>query len=294
MHSQTAKGHTGYSPNAAIALLNSKAHGGITASGRAPICRRLIPGPRESGAVVRHPDLQTILRRGLPQKLFVDNGANYRSKHLALVCAKLGIALIHARPCQPQGKGKIERWFKTVRAPLLTRLTPADVASSRRSTAASPAGSRGVSPQPPPRPGGATPLEQWARTGSGVRLPEPEVDLADLFLTEAVRKVQKDRTVSLNGVVYAVDAALVGENVTLRFDPSAPPERPVQVCFQGQRLALARPVDIAVCRDTLPAPIGLHLIALTELRRRLSSAALAQARQVSAEHVQAAREEVAP
>lgn len=66
---------------------------------------------------------QAILRRGLPQKLFVDNGANDRSKHLALVCAKLGIALIHARPYQPQGKGKIERWFKTVRAQLLTRLT---------------------------------------------------------------------------------------------------------------------------------------------------------------------------
>jgi len=47
---------------------------------------------------------QAILRRGLPQRLYVDNGANYRSQHLALVCAKLSIALIHARPDQPQGK----------------------------------------------------------------------------------------------------------------------------------------------------------------------------------------------
>ena len=88
-----------------------------------------------------------------------------------------------------------------------------------------------------------TPLEQWARTGSEVRFVEPDVDLADLFLLEAVRKVQKDRTVSLNGVLYEVEAALVGENVTLRFDPSAPPERPIQVCFEGERLAMARPVD---------------------------------------------------
>jgi transposase InsO family protein len=35
---------------------------------------------------------------------------------LALVCAKLGIALIHARPYRPQGKGKIERFFRTVHA----------------------------------------------------------------------------------------------------------------------------------------------------------------------------------
>jgi putative transposase len=48
---------------------------------------------------------QALLRRGLPQRLYVDNGAHYRSQHLALVCAKLGIALIHARPYRPQGKG---------------------------------------------------------------------------------------------------------------------------------------------------------------------------------------------
>ena len=42
--------------------------------------------------------------------MYVDNGANYRSQHLALVCAKLGIALIHSRPHQPEGRGKQERW----------------------------------------------------------------------------------------------------------------------------------------------------------------------------------------
>jgi transposase InsO family protein len=46
---------------------------------------------------------QALLKKGLPARLYVDNGANYRSQHLALVCAKLGIALIHARPYRPQG-----------------------------------------------------------------------------------------------------------------------------------------------------------------------------------------------
>ena len=63
-----------------------------------------------------------LIRRGLPARLFVDNGAHYRSQQLALVCAKLGVALIHARPYQPAGKGKIERWFRTVRAAWLSRL----------------------------------------------------------------------------------------------------------------------------------------------------------------------------
>ena len=72
---------------------------------------------------------QALLRRGIPQRLYVDNGANYRSQHLALVCAKLGVALIHARPYQPQGKGKMERWFRTARSQLVSRLGNADTDS---------------------------------------------------------------------------------------------------------------------------------------------------------------------
>lgn len=187
---------------------------------------------------------QAILRRGLPQRLYVDNGANYRSQHLALVCAKLGIALIHARPYRPQGKGKIERFFKTVRAQLLTRLAPDDLHHLEALNRRLHAWVEGEYHYTPHR--GlerATPLEQWARTGESVRFPEPALDLDDLFLFEASRKVQKDRTVSLHGVVYEVDAALVGETVTLRFDPTAPLDRPVQVCHQGKPVQRAKPVQ---------------------------------------------------
>ena len=187
---------------------------------------------------------QAIVRRGLPQRLYVDNGANYRSQHLALVCAKLGIALIHARPYRPQGKGKIERWFKTLRAQLLTRLSADDTRSLEALNRRLWAWVEGEYHHSPHRGlDGVTPLEQWAQTGEAVRFPEPDLDLDDLFLFEAQRKVQKDRTVSLNGVVYEVDAALVGEKVTLRFDPGAAPERAVQVCHQGTLVEQAKPVE---------------------------------------------------
>lgn len=185
-----------------------------------------------------------IEKRGLPQRLYVDNGANYRSRHLALVCAKLGVALIHARPYRPQGKGKIERWFQSVRGQLLTRLATEDTASLEALNRRLAVWIEGEYHHTPHRGlDGATPLEQWARTGNDVRFPEPGLDLADLFLFETERKVHKDRTVSLNGIVYEVDAALIGEKVTLRFDPGAPPERPIQVCHQGKLIEAARPVQ---------------------------------------------------
>ena len=186
---------------------------------------------------------QALLRRGLPQRLYVDNGAHYRSQHLALVCAKLGIALIHARPYRPQGKGKIERWFKTVRGQLLTRLRAEDTRSLEAINRCLWAWVEGEYHHAPHRGlGSVTPLEQWAQTGEAVRFPEPNLDLDELFLFEAQRKVQKDRTVSLNGVVYEVDAALIGETVTLRFDPAAAPERAVQVYHQGKFVEQAKPV----------------------------------------------------
>ena len=72
---------------------------------------------------------QALLRRVIPQRLYVDNGANSRSRQLALVYARLGVALIHARPHQPQGKGKQERFFRTVRSQLLATLSAADTDS---------------------------------------------------------------------------------------------------------------------------------------------------------------------
>lgn len=187
---------------------------------------------------------QAILRRGLPERLYVDNGANYRSHHLALVCARLGVALIHARPFQPQGKGKIERFFRTVRAQLLTRLAGDDTASLgalNRRLAGWIEGEYHHSPHAGLD--GATPLDRWAQVGDAVRYPPPDLDLDDLFLFEATRKVAADRTVSLNGVVFEVDAALVGERVTLRFDPAAP-EAPVQVVHAGRLIERARRVDL--------------------------------------------------
>jgi len=187
---------------------------------------------------------QALLRRGLPERLYVDNGANYRSHHLSLVCAKLGVALIHARPYQPQGKGKIERFFRTVRGQLLTQLSDADTVSLEALNRRLWAWVEGEYHHSPHRGlGGETPLERWAQTGQAVRFPEPGLDLDELFLFEAARKVQKDRTVSLDGAVYEVDAALVGETVALRYDPHASP-RKVQVCHQGRFVAVARPVDL--------------------------------------------------
>jgi putative transposase len=184
---------------------------------------------------------RAILRRGLPKRVSVDNGSAFRSRHLALVCAKLGVTLIHARPFQPQAKGKLERWFRTLRTQLLPTLTDADTRDLDTLNHRLGAWIEDEYHYAPHRGlAGATPIERWAANSAHIQL--PMADLSDVFLFEEKRKVQQDRTVSLHGVVYEVDAALVGETVTLRYDP-ARAIRGIQVLFPGRPVTLAKPVD---------------------------------------------------
>lgn len=184
---------------------------------------------------------QAIRRRGIPERLYVDNGSAFRSHQLALVCAKLGITLIHARAYMPQGKGKIERWFRTVRMQLLPRLRDTDLQSLGALNRRLWAFVEGEYHQSPHKGlDGETPFDLWARSAADVRLAGPE--LTDMFLFEQRRRVQKDRTVSLVGVVYEVDASLVGETVTLRYDPSRP-GAPIEVVFKDRVFTGVKPVD---------------------------------------------------
>ena len=187
---------------------------------------------------------QGLMRRGIPKRLYVDNGSAYRSHHLALVCARLGITLVHARPYSPQGKGKQERWFRTVRMQLCAALGPADLASLDALNRRLWAWVEGEYHHAPHKGlDGKTPFDAWAMRSSDVRLPGPELDLRELFLFEQKRRVRSDRTVTLGGTVYEVDASLVGETVTLRFSP-AHPGGPVDVWHRGKKIQSAKRVDV--------------------------------------------------
>jgi len=63
--------------------------------------------------------------RGIPQSVYLDNGAAMVDRQLQRACAVLGIRLVHSRPGQPAGRGKIERFFRTVREQFLVEITPA-------------------------------------------------------------------------------------------------------------------------------------------------------------------------
>ena len=183
-----------------------------------------------------------IAARGLPRKLYVDNGAAFRSKHLEYITAALSISLIHARPYMPQGKGKIERWFKTIRSSFLplfkgTGLFQLNEALTswvnnsyhKRIHCAT----------------GQTPFERFI--GKMHCLRGAPADLKDYFRKVARRTVSKDRSVTLEGRLYEAPVALIGKRVELLYHGSEPES--VEIKYQNKSFGLIRVVDIHLnCR----------------------------------------------
>ena len=131
-----------------------------------------------------------------------------------------------------------------MRAQLIARLQPGDTASLTSLNRRLGAWIEGEYHHNPHRGlEGATPLERWASSADAVRYPDPDAELDELFLFETQRKVQSDRTVSLDGRLFEVDAALIGERVTLRYDPSRA-YGSVTVVHQGKTIEQARQVDL--------------------------------------------------
>ena len=158
--------------------------------------------------------LETALaKRGLPRKLYLDNGAAFRSWQLRYTTASLGIALIHATPYRPQGKGKIERWFKTVRTTWLPTV-PEHVSLEALNERLNQWVNHGyhVTAHSTIR---MTPLEKYQANIHLVR-PAPK-HLHDYFRKRVQRKVNRDRTVAIFGHVFEAPIRVIGKTVTLQY-----------------------------------------------------------------------------
>jgi transposase InsO family protein len=59
--------------------------------------------------------IRALRRFGAPDALYLDNGATYRGETLSLACARLGTALVHAKPYDAPARGKMERFWRTLR-----------------------------------------------------------------------------------------------------------------------------------------------------------------------------------
>ena len=185
---------------------------------------------------------EALAQRGLPRKLYVDNGAAFRSRHLEYICASLAIALIHSKPYKPQGRGKIERFFKTVRGQFLPGFKGQSLNELNE------AFDGWLTHVYHQRKHSATKQSPFERFTANLHCLRAAPDnLHDYFRKLALRKVNKDRTITLNGHLYEGPVPLIGKRVELLYHPSQPDQ--VQVKYQNKSFGMLAPVNLNVnCR----------------------------------------------
>jgi putative transposase len=187
---------------------------------------------------------QAISGRGIPTRLYMDNAKIYRSPQVARIAASIGILVIHTPPYQPEGRGKIERFFRSVREGFLASLDPKallsldqlnerlwhwlDTVYHRREHSSLQ----------------TTPLLRWQRDIAQVRQLPPATDMRRLFFHRVDRLVRRDSTFQLRNRFFEAPPPLAGKKIEARFDPLDLTR--VEIYCDGKPEGVARLVDAVV------------------------------------------------
>ena len=160
-----------------------------------------------------------IMHYGRPEKIYVDNGKQYRSEWLKKACDRLGIRLLFAKPYAPEGKGKIEAFNRTVDAFL------AEAALDKPQTleALNDSFELWLKEHYHKRPhsglDGLTPEVAFRSDKRALRFADAR-DLLEAFLHTETRQVDKTGCISFEGKKYDVGMKLIGRKVEVHYDPT--------------------------------------------------------------------------
>lgn len=208
-------------------------------------CSRVITGAgfylSEGTESLREVFSDALLRRGIPRIVYVDNGKIYRSDVFQIACATLGITLAHTQPYDAPAKGKIERFFKTVRTRFYPRLgadAPASLEELNQRFW------RWLEEDYHRKQHSAlkmAPLDLWFSQAEKVRMLEDPTILTTLFRKRDKRKVRHDATISVRTKLYEVSPRFIGKQIEIRYDDEG-----VYVYEDGAEVEQAQPVEFKV------------------------------------------------
>jgi len=194
-----------------------------------------------------------LYKRGIPQTLYVDNGAIYTSQEINQICARLGTVLCHTPVRDGAAKGKIERFFRTVRDQfLLQQLDLSSLEALNRQF------HHWVENDYNARLHGTLqmkPIDRFGMDLQRIRFLDPMAANDELFYVEQSRTVRKDNTFSIDATRYEAPRDLSGRQIEVRFN-RAQPDR-IVVFYKGERMGEATRLDF-LANDRPPKPLDAH------------------------------------
>ena len=205
---------------------------------------RLIPFaayyPQANTEAFHHAFKEAILRRGVPRKLYTDNGKPFINAHSHLVCAQLGVRLLHCKPYHAWSKGKCERLIQSIQQGFETTLrldgnaahTLEDLNAKLSHWIQTLYHQRAHSST------GQSPEYRYQQAAKTLRQWDERIEIDPLFYLRLDRTVRKNGTVRLDKELYEVPLSLRALKVQLRLDPWR--RARIEVWYQNQFKGLAR------------------------------------------------------
>jgi putative transposase len=211
---------------------------------------------------------KAIVRRGLPEVLYADNGAPFANAWLNRTCAVLGMRLVHSMPYSPEGRGKQERLNRFIREAFLAEACHQGIVSLEELDDLFDAWAEHVANRRVHRETKEAPIERFCAPG-----PRRQVDpdrLREAFRWSVARKVTRTATVPLEGNAYGVDPRLVGRRVELRYDPEDLTR--IDVYLEGKSAGVAVPFvigrhthrQVPQASHPLPEATGIDYLGLVQ------------------------------
>ncbi len=188
--------------------------------------------------------LHHVLRsHGRIRRVYTDNGSTFIAEQTKIILSALGIPLMHSRPGIPKGRGKIERFFRTVRTQFEATIDSSTIRSIQDydmrfhtwlENEYHRSGHSGL--------GGQTPLEAWLAGSRYIFRMDATIDLDEAFCHQQYRTVSNDATISLDGTRYEVSSILIGRKIKVRFNPLSD-TLVIRVFYDGKEYGHARLID---------------------------------------------------
>jgi len=178
-------------------------------------------------------------KRGIPEQMYVDNGSIYSCQEITLICARIGCILRHTPVRDASAKGKVERFFRTVRDRFLTRqLDLSSLGALNRAFAAWAEDEYNAHEHSAI---GLKPIDRFAMDLKRIRFLPPSEANDELFFAEETRTVKKDNTFSFKNVRFETPVDLRGKKISIRYERGSLDR--VAIYYKGERVGQARPLD---------------------------------------------------
>lgn len=160
---------------------------------------------------------EAMLRYGIPKRIYADNGSPYKNVQLGLICARLGISLLHAKAYHGNQKGKIERLFKSIKEGWMYNINYDDFnCVTKLNTSLSVfISNKNNTPHSVTK---KIPLERFLEDKEHI-IRKTERILSVAFLHSCERKVGNDAVVRINGESFETSQEYIGKRIELRYVP---------------------------------------------------------------------------